>query len=83
MSEMENTEKISDYILTDVAQALGHDEDDGDWLDNEKIVKRINAMGKDEILARWCQWQGLGGWGGEIKGVVMEIFGFEEDEDDG
>lgn len=78
---MKNTEKIPDYILRVVAQNLGHEEEDGDWQDNEQIVKRINVMTKDRIFKSWCEWNGLIGYSSEIKGVVMHIFGFEEGDE--
>jgi hypothetical protein len=59
---------MSEYILYDIRQALGYEEDD-DSHDQE-----ILAMLPSKQFELYCRWNGLLGWSGKLADVVLELF---------
>jgi hypothetical protein len=59
----------SDYIMNYVRQNLGLKSGDTS-MDDE-----IFAMPKDEIFDRTVEWNGLGDWGGALRGWIESIYG--------
>lgn len=67
---MNNENKYPDYIMKDVRQRLGLEEDDTSR-DNE-----INTMGKYRVLCMVCNWNGLIDYGSTIADWIDDIYGF-------
>lgn len=66
-----NTERLSLNILGNVRENLGIEPDD------DSKDERIDRMDNDELFKRWCDWHGLLGWDGSIKGTLRDIYGVE------
>jgi len=60
------------YILRDIRQALGLEEND------RSRDKEIEAMTAKEQFEHYCTWNGLLGWSEKLSDVVLELF-IEED----
>lgn len=64
-------EGVPDYILYDIAFALGFEEGE----DIEKYRQRIEQMDPVTAFRLWCTWNGLVGWTGEILGAIKALWG--------
>lgn len=62
-----------EYIMEYVRQNMGLKKDDKSK--DEEILK----MRKREIIDRVCHWNGLIGYGGQVKGWIEDIYGIELD----
>lgn len=69
---MEN--KYFDSIMEDVRQNLGLEPDD------TSRDEEINAMERQEILDRVCEWHGLINYGETIREWIEDIWGLDLDD---
>ena len=69
-------EKYFSDIMEAVRQNLGLEFDDTSKDDE------ISEMSRDEILDRVCEWNGLIGYGSQIREWIEDIWGIDLDEYD-
>ena len=60
-----------DYIMEDVRQSLGYEEDDS------TVDKMIYELSKREVFALWLQWQGIIGYEDSILDAVENIYNID------
>lgn len=69
-----NTERISEHILDDIRNDIW----DTDSVPKEKQDDMINSLTPNELLDKWCGWNGYIGLSEKIKRAVFEIYGIKK-----
>ncbi|MDD5454029.1 MAG: hypothetical protein PHW62_00815 [Candidatus Ratteibacteria bacterium] len=69
-----NTERLHDSTLSDIRESFGLDPTD------TSKDSQINGMSNDQLLDRWCSFQGFINWGERIRATIREIYCIEFSE---